>query len=125
MRRWVSLLLVLFFGLWPLTGALEASDDSRLPSCCRRHGAHHCAMSMRMVEAVSGSTPMLTAPPTCPLFPGALSGTSAPTHALAVTAVRPPASVVQARCLAANREGARMMPIRTHAGRGPPVLFLS
>src|ERR1035438_8325373 len=65
MRRCVSIFLVLCFGLGPLTGMLEASDESRLPACCRRHGAHHCAMAMQMAAMVAGSKEMLTAPPTC------------------------------------------------------------
>src|ERR1039458_6653463 len=83
MRRCVSIFLVLCFGLGPLTGMLEASDESRLPACCRRHGAHHCAMAMQMAAMVAGSTPMLTAPPTCPLFPGFAAGPCTPIHALA------------------------------------------
>ena len=45
MRRALSILLVLFFGLGPLTATLQGSDDSRLPACCRRNGAHHCVMA--------------------------------------------------------------------------------
>jgi hypothetical protein len=78
-----------------------------------------------MAQAASGSTPMMSAPATCPLFPGYLSGSSAPTHALAVSAASLPVAVVQARCLAARNECLRTSPIRTHAGRGPPALSLS
>ena len=129
MRRWVSVFVVLYFGLWPLTGTLEASDDLRLPPCCRRHGAHHCAMAMRMAammaQAATGSTPMLIAPTTCPLYPGYLSGNSAPAHALAASAASLPVPMEQARPVAACDAGARMRPIRTHAGRGPPAFSLS
>src|SRR6266568_8318938 len=86
MRRALSLFLLLFFGLGPLTTALEASDDSRLPACCRRHGTHHCAMSgatiARMVEATRGKA-FLAAPSHCPLYPGNTDTTIAPVHALA------------------------------------------
>jgi hypothetical protein len=78
-----------------------------------------------IAQAASGSTPMLTAPATCPLFPGSLSGSSAPTHALAVSTTSPPALAAQACCVPVYLEGARMRPIRTHAGRGPPTLSLS
>ena len=129
MRRLFSISLVLFFGLWPLTGALEASDDSRLPACCRRHGAHHCAMTMKMaammVEAESGSTPMASAPMTCPLFPGFLAGPSAPAYALVTSVTGLPVLLVQAHVLAVGGADVRMGLIGVHAGRGPPASTIS
>jgi hypothetical protein len=129
MRRWLSVLLVVFFGLWPLTGALEASDDARLPACCRRHGAHHCAMTMKMaammVEAESGSTPMLTAPMRCPLFPGFLAGPSAPAHALVASVMGLPVLLVRAHLLVVGGADVRIGQIGAHAGRGPPASTMS
>ena len=125
MRRWISVLLVLFFGLWPLSGALEASDDSRLPACCRRHGAHHCAMTGLKAQAGSGVAPMLSAPTTCPLFPGFLAGPSAPGHALAASVAGWPVVQVQMRGLGDGPAEARMRPAGIDAGRGPPALALS
>jgi hypothetical protein len=129
MRRGLSIFLVLFMGLWPLTGTFAASEDLRLPPCCRRHGKHHCAMAMQMAammaKAASGTTPYVTAPMTCPLYPGFGTGASAPAHALAATAASLPSPMVQACAAAANHAHARMRPIRRHAGRGPPALTLS
>jgi hypothetical protein len=129
MWRGISTFLVLFFGLWPLTGMLEASDDSRLPPCCRRHGAHHCAMAMQMAammaQAESGSTPMLTAPMTCPLFPGFAGRASAPSHALATSAASLPVLLAQGHSPATIRADARMIPIRTRAARAPPQTDIS
>lgn len=129
MRRWLSVSLVLFFGLWPLMGTLEGSDDSRLPPCCRRHGAHHCAMSMRMAailaQSESGATPILTAPMTCPLFPGFVSGPSTPAHALLASMAGLPVVLARACSPVASRADVRIRPIGTHAGRGPPALALS
>jgi hypothetical protein len=46
MRRIVAVALLAIFGLLPLiAAALPADTESTLPACCRRHGAHHCAMS--------------------------------------------------------------------------------
>jgi hypothetical protein len=108
---------------------LEGSDDTRLPACCRRHGAHHCAMTAEMAamlaKATSGSTPALTAPMTCPMFPGFAAGPSSPTHAMAAAATSLPVMLEQALTLSASRADARMNPIRTHAGRGPPASTLS
>jgi len=122
MRRWLSVLLVLFFGLWPLTGALEASDDSRLPPCCRRHGKHHCAMTMQMVASTTTS---LMAPPTCPLFPGFKSGSSTPAHALAASAAEVRGLLVQGRAPAARSADERATQVGIYAGRGPPDSTLS
>jgi hypothetical protein len=128
MRRWISVLLVLFFGLWPLTGALEASDESRVPACCRRHGAHHCAMTSRvaamMANAESGATPLLNTPMSCPLFPGFLAGPSTPAQALVTSVAGLPVLPVHAHGLVASRTDARMQLARAHAGRGPPALTL-
>ena len=70
MRRAFSILLVLLFGAGPLSFAFSASDDISLPACCRRHGAHHCAMdgdrSRRMRRAIrpQGSLALLAIPAT-------------------------------------------------------------
>jgi hypothetical protein len=124
MRRGLSILLVLFFWLGPLTATLQAGDDMRLPPCCRRHGAHHCAMSdammARMGQAASGSTPVVSAPSHCPLYPGAANAVVSPIHALAPSAAGMPALLAQAHTPAASRAAARMGQIRTRAGRSPP-----
>ncbi len=49
MRRGFSILLALLFGLSPLS-AIAGSDDAGLPACCRRLGAHHCAMTTQMAS---------------------------------------------------------------------------
>ena len=126
MRRWLSILLVLFFGLWPLTGTLEASDDARLPPCCRRHGTHHCAMAMQMAammaQEASGSTPMLTAPMTCPLYPRFDGGEFRAVSCIGRIGGEPAGSAgASAQLRRQPRAAARMRPIRTHAGRGPPA----
>src|SRR5512135_2037673 len=85
MRRPLAFLLILFFALGPLQGVLEASEDSRLPACCRRHGAHHCAMSEDMraaLEKATGSSPAFAASMTCPSYPGFALWFSTPSHAL-------------------------------------------
>jgi hypothetical protein len=124
MRRALAILLTMYFGLGPLAAALPGSDDASLPPCCRRHGAHHCAMAMRMAammaEARSGSTPFVTAHSTCPLFPGFAAGPSAPAHALAATTVEFPSLLEQAHAPAAVSTRVHASAIRIHAGRAPP-----
>ncbi len=124
MRRAASLFLVLFFGFGPLSGLLQSSDDARLPACCRRHGAHHCAMAMQMAamlaQEASGKTPALTAPLTCPMFPGFLAGPSIPSHALVASAANLPALLTESRSPESASASPLTRPIRARAARGPP-----
>jgi hypothetical protein len=125
MRRAASLILVLFFGFGPLTGLLQSSDDARLPACCRRNGAHHCAMAMQMAamlaQQASGKTPILIAPATCPMFPGFLAGPSAPAHALAASAAALPALHSQSHAQSSASPSELNGLIRPRAARGPPA----
>ena len=54
MRRGFSIFLILFFGLGPLSALIDGSEDASLPPCCRRHGAHHCAMYARIMAMRAG-----------------------------------------------------------------------
>ncbi|HET6170850.1 MAG TPA: hypothetical protein VFE01_11745 [Terracidiphilus sp.] len=123
MQRALAISLILFFGIGPLAGTLDAGDDVRLPPCCRRHGAHHCAMSdalmARMVEAPS-SPPFFSAPTHCPFFPTGSSAIPASIHALAPTAASLFASLEEPHVRFAYRAKTSLGQIRTHAGRGPP-----
>lgn len=129
MRRFLAILLIAFFGLGPLSAGLSADDDSGLPPCCRRHGAHHCAMAMRMAammaQAFTGSTPILTAPLTCPLYPGYTAATTAPPPAIASASIALPVLLAQPHSPAAGRAAARVAQLRTRANRGPPALLPS
>lgn len=124
MRRFLSIFLMLLFGLGPLAATLSANGESRLPSCCRRLGTHHCAMSMhtatKMADAESGN-PILTAPATCPYFPGHTVAFNSTILALAASPACLPILLAQPHAPAAPRAAARLSQIRTRAGRGPPA----
>ncbi len=124
MRRALSIFLALFFSLGPLAATLEASDDARLPACCRRHGAHHCAMSMdaafRMAEATSGKS-ILTTPSTCPAFPVSAAASTPGQQALAPASASLPALLAHPHSLAAARAAALLSQVRTRSGRAPPA----
>ncbi len=125
MQRGFSIFLVLVFGLGPLTPALGASQDVELPACCRRHGAHHCAMAMqmarRMEQARSGSAPIFTTPLTCPYYPGPGALLVGPTPALASAAAPLPEPVARTFAQTVRRSSVFSRPATTHAGRGPPT----
>ncbi|HUA92256.1 MAG TPA: hypothetical protein VL991_06795 [Terracidiphilus sp.] len=124
MRRGFSILLILFFGLGPLSATLGASEDTSLPACCRRHGAHHCALAIetsttRTVQ--SGSTPVVSAPLTCPYYPGSVATIIASSvQALVAAGIQVPAPAVPSYDVAVVTAAAASHPSRTHAGRGPP-----
>ena len=129
MRRLISISMALFLGLTPLIGTLGASDDSRLPACCRRHGTHHCAMTMQMaammVKTQPGGTHTVTAPMSCPLFPGFLAGPSSPAPALVASMAGLPVLLVRVGSLVTGGADAQMRPVCIDAGRGPPASTLS
>jgi hypothetical protein len=128
MRRALSIFLVLFFSLGPLAATLGASEDTRLPACCRRLGAHHCAMSIgeaaRPAEVAGGQT-IVRAPSTCPAFPGATAATTSGPHALTSTPVGLPVLLAQTHSPAARRAIAKISQIRTRSGRAPPASLLA
>lgn len=125
MRRALAALLILFFGLGPLTATLQADDESRLPACCRRHGAHHCsmadAMRAQLVALATSKTPALTAPSHCPLYPHSNSATTAPNCAMA--AVLSSADLLAARRLKLDLPDAMASNIArlNRTGRSPPL----
>jgi len=121
MKRILSILLMLVFGLGPLAEALPASTESRLPACCRRHGAHHCAMK---TQALSSSAPSLALPSHCPYFPGPMAASTTQLHAMATGAIGLPMRLAQACLPAAGFADAQMSRLRTRSGRDPPSSLL-
>ena len=124
MRRALSILLVVFFGLGPLAATLGAGEESLLPTCCRRNGAHHCAMSTHAMALLS-SAPVFAAPSHCPMFPDGSSATLAPSHALAGCEPGMPALLAQLHSARAARAAARLSQVRTRSGRAPPLNLLA
>jgi len=124
MRRALSILLVLVFSAGPLLFAFQANDSS-LPACCRRHGAHHCAMDSAESAADSAASPILKAPSRCPRFP---QHANARTSACA--AVLNYSHVATAIACDAERSGPAAtghisIHLRTPVLRGPPASHLA
>jgi hypothetical protein len=49
--------------------ALAQGPDANLPMCCRRNGAHHCAMMIRHAAAGNAGTNLSAIPQHCPAYP--------------------------------------------------------
>ena len=128
MRRGFSLFLILLFSLGPLAVTVQGDDESRLPACCRRNGAHNCAMSMAVArmssQAFAGKT-IVTAPSTCPRFPGGVFTVTSSAHALAASPAALPSLNVSLNSAAAARAAARVSQARTRSSRAPPAQFFS
>jgi hypothetical protein len=129
MRRCFSIFLILFFGLGPLSALAEGTEDASLPSCCRRHGAHHCAMSAQMMAMRDGlavdATPEFSVPSTCPLYHGPALYMLMPAHALAAAWGSLRAGSTLAAAPAFERMAGFSRPNSAHAVRGPPVADLT
>lgn len=70
MRRILSLVLLVAFGLPVVAPALTLGQDteSSLPACCRRHGVHHCNMQrpLSSAPAIAAHCPSFPQPSTAP-----------------------------------------------------------
>ena len=123
MRRALSIILGLIFGLGPLAPAFGASEDARLPACCRRQGAHHCAMAEAMVKSQRENvsrTPVFAAPSHCRNYPDGSVRTTSPGYALAPIPHKASARVDLDDVVAALPVAMRFRQASTHAVRGPP-----
>ncbi|WP_263357326.1 hypothetical protein [Acidicapsa ligni] len=130
MRRILTILLMLVLGIGPAmaavpTGALSAGwdaiqNDSRLPACCRRNGAHHCAMTQ--MNSGDNKQTSLSAPNCCPCMPHAVASTVVSDYALVGSAAHQSALLSEARTAQASETAARISAMRTWPKRGPPSL---
>ena len=127
MRRSLSILLIALFAL-PLVSPLFAQGPdgmTTLAACCRRNGAHKCALTMEQATALAQGTHFTAVPDCCPQYPKAIS--PAPHHDLSFSAaallfaevVSHPSTRPQTEAWArVALDGARQK-------RGPPAVRLS
>jgi len=129
MRRVASILipsfLIAIFLLGPLAAALGSDDDAGLPACCRRNGAHHCSMARRRAAILASGQPIVTAPSTCPNYPGENALTIAPLHGLTPITAAELAQPASLHSPVAARAAARAGAARTRSSRAPPSLVPS
>jgi hypothetical protein len=74
MRRALASLLLALFSFALILPAVRADAASRLPSCCRRLGQHHCSMGSdpnpQEAPALSAIQPKCASYPTTTAVPG-------------------------------------------------------
>jgi hypothetical protein len=124
MRRVLAILLMLAFGLPLIAPALAfGPDDSQLPACCRRNGAHHCAMmsevsvnASRRLTTVSGRCPCPPITRLALMLPHALS--TQHNSASVTWIIGQPAIIREAEA------GYRISFHRSRQKRGPPQLAI-
>src|ERR1035438_7820369 len=125
MRRALCAFLILLCWLGPLADVLPATAESRLPACCRRHGAHHCAMAAAMAAMAArvrySSAPALSVPSHCSSYPDNLVASTEPVQALSASPAHPPASRTEACSPAPVAAAVRASNIRNLTSRGPPI----
>ncbi len=130
-RRFTAILMLALLAAFhavPVLHAVTSEPESELPACCRTHGKHHCAMSVReasqVIDARSGKH-AFAPPATCPSFPDYSAATNTAPQAIPSPAVSLPSLLAHPRSPISNRAAARMSQIRTRVGRGPPAYKLS
>jgi hypothetical protein len=130
-----------FAGLLYLLTLLSApiflpAQDAKLPACCRRAGAHHCAMNSMALASDSASAsapdsasnspaPAITAVSHCPSWPRAFatphSQAFAPQPSAGISAALLSAATLRTR----NDALARIARLRQLSLRGPPPARLA
>jgi len=122
MRRILAILLLVAFGL-PIAApaiAMTETSDAHLPACCRRNGAHHCAMSLGQ----AAGAPAVRA--TCPYYPHPAAAVSTGVLAAVSFATGQEALYASATGRVQRAETQRRIARdRSHQKRGPPNVPLS
>jgi hypothetical protein len=119
MRRFVSIVFLLLCSLGPLSALLPGSEESQLPACCRRHGAHHCSMATGAEQGPGGGH-AVAAPAHCPQYHRG----SAATAGVFTPATGP--GIAQPLATSAAIAGIQTVTLhraRASADRGPPSIL--
>jgi hypothetical protein len=133
MRRVLSILLLSIFGFASFGSLVQSSHVSRLPICCRRAGAHHCASmgempedaAARIAAANAGSEATIGAPSHCPLYPGTLHATLTSAFVAASQHVVPAEMQTAERIYTFSASHSDSSCFGAHAVRGPPAVVLA
>jgi hypothetical protein len=127
LARLLSLVLLAAVGLPTIAPALALAQDpdAGLPACCRRHGQHHCTMSMERMAQLGrqSSQPQIGA--ICPRYPRHEVAPVAGAHLIVFRAPQRAAAFSAAFAPTARAETSRRISRnRSHHKRGPPSSLL-
>jgi len=126
MRRALSISLILLLWLPAVAAVLPGAGDARLPFCCRRQGAHHCAMEGNETAAQSNSSgAAVKAPSLCPQFPSTPAVTTSRAFVPTARPASGPALFVVVYSPGASRDAARSGRLSAQLDRGPPLCAIA
>jgi hypothetical protein len=123
MRRALAMLLLVAFSFPLIAPALAAPpDESSLPACCRRAGAHHCDMAGVTVAVPARSRSVGAKCPCCPFGRVALMLP----HAFTTLSATPTATLAAGPAIPVRdaEAGYRISADRTRQKRGPPPFLI-
>ena len=126
LRRILSLVLLAAVGLPTIAPSLALAEDpdASLPVCCRRHGQHHCSMTMERMARLSLESSMPQAAAVCPCYPRHDVAPVTGAHLLALHAPGRTAFSSPALTLIARAETHRRISReRSRYKRGPPSIL--
>jgi len=118
MRQALAIVLTCVLGLPLLASAISLSQQSQLPICCRRAGAHHC-MDMAGIDMSSKAAPAVRM--TCPAFPRTAAQAQTGVWNFDAPPVVSTSIVSQATTVGQVEAGYRISSGRARQKRGPPM----
>jgi hypothetical protein len=101
---------------------VHGNDESNLPVCCRRGGAHHCMLVTSQRMRMDDGPAVSEKPQQCPYFPKSLPATQHAPLFLAPSAVFFSQTISHPTGTAQTRARLRIARDRSRQKRGPPVL---
>lgn len=120
MRRATATALLAAIGYLLIAPAAFAGPESNLPACCRRAGAHHCAMAGGDMAPGSGAA-VQPVPQKCPLFPAALTAPGSAPIAIPKDPGGIAVALVSSPCAQPRTEARGSVSFsRSRQKRGPP-----
>lgn len=126
-RKLLSILLLAVLGL-PMAAplmALSRTDETSLPACCRRGGAHHCMGVATHAQQQNGSPQWAAPAERCPYCPAFVTGVHADQLALTVAEASYAGIVSHPTVHAQTESRQRIARDRSRQKRGPPQLSRS
>jgi hypothetical protein len=124
LQRALAILLLLGFSVSLISPVLSADSESKLPSCCRRDGKHHCSMTNPTEgKSQKPSLALKGARAKCPLYPPGAMPATAKASASHPAFVLPAPAPSQPPAVAQPEARFHLSFSRACQKRGPPLLI--